>query len=182
MENLLSLIQSRQSERAYDSNRLVEQEKLDYIMEAVHMAPSACNAQPWKFIVVTDPEIQKQTASAIANMILGINHYAFEAPVHIIIVEEKANLTSRIGGTIKQKHFPYIDLGIAAAHIILAAKEQGLGSCIVGYFNEQKIKKILQIPNSKKVLLAITIGYSTQNLRKKTRKPFREVVSYNSYK
>ena len=181
MENLLSLIKKRQSDRVYDVTRLVEQEKLDYILEAARLAPSACNAQPWKFIVVTDPEIKKQTAAAIADKTLGMNHFAFQAPVHIVLVEENANFTSKAGGLVKQKHFPDTDLGIAAAYITLAAAEQGLGSCIVGWFDERKIREILGIPPSKRPMFVITLGYSTQNTREKKRKDLKEIVSYNGY-
>ncbi|MDD4713367.1 MAG: nitroreductase family protein, partial [Bacteroidales bacterium] len=111
----------------------------------------------------------------------GMNPFAHQAPVHIFIVEESANFTSNIGGTVKKKHFPHIDIGIAAAHIILAAAEQGLGSCIVGWFDEKKVKRLLDIPSSKRVLLAITLGYSKKPTMAKKRKNFEDVVSYNKY-
>lgn len=179
MQTLLELVQRRQSDRAYDANKLVEQEKLNYILEAARLSPSACNAQPWKLIVVNDPELKKQTASAISD--LGLNHYAYQAPVHIVIVEEEANFSSKVGGVVKRKHFPLIDLGIIAAHIVLASKEQGLGSCIVGWFDEKKITKLLGIPSSKRPVLIITLGYSTQTLREKKRKGMDKIVSYNHY-
>jgi nitroreductase len=181
-KNLLELVKKRQSDRNYDALRPVEQEKLDYILEVARLAPSACNAQPWKFIVVTDPELKKQTAAAIADRTLGMNHFAYQAPVHIILVEENANFTSKAGGLVKQKHFPDTDLGIAAAHITLAAAEQGLGSCIVGWFDEKKLRKLLGIPASKRPMFVITLGYSTQTTREKKRKGLKEVVSFNKYK
>jgi nitroreductase len=182
MDNLLDIIKIRQSDRAYDTDRPVEQEKLDYILEAARLAPSANNSQPWKFIIVTDPELKKKTAAAIADKTLGMNHFTFQAPVHIIIIEENTNFASKVGGFIKQKHFPDTDLGIAAAHITLAAAEQGLGTCIVGWFDEKKLKDILKIPSSKRPLLVITLGYSTQKLREKKRKNLNDIVSYNRYK
>jgi len=182
MKTFLELVKSRQSDRAYDIDRPVEAAKLDYIMEAVRLAPSACNAQPWKFIVVNEPEVVKETASCIADKALGMNHFAFQAPVFIVVLEEAANFTSKLGGTVKQKHFPHMDLGIAAAHITLAAAEQGLGTCIVGWFNEKKIRTVLDIPSSKRPVLVITLGYSTQALREKKRKLTEDVVSYNKYR
>lgn len=181
MRTFLDLVKNRQSDRAYDATRPVEQEKLDCILEAARLAPSACNAQPWSFIVVNDPELKQQTASAISSKALGMNHFAYQAPIHLFIIEESANFTSNLGGTVKQKHFPHIDLGIAAAHITLAAAEQGLGSCIVGWFDEKKIKRLLQIPASKRVILAITLGYSNQQVREKKRKMPNDIVSYNGY-
>lgn len=182
MKTFLELVQSRQSDRSYDITRPVEQEKLDYILEAARLAPSACDAQPWKFIVVNNSELIKETASAISDKALGMNHFVYQAPVQIFIIEEPTSFTSSAGGFVKNKHFPHIDLGIAAAHIVLAAQEQGLGSCILGWFDEKKVKNLLQIPSSKRVVLVITLGYSTQKTREKKRKTLKEVVSYNGYK
>ncbi|MDD4922617.1 MAG: nitroreductase family protein [Bacteroidales bacterium] len=182
MKTFLDLVKSRQSDRSYDATRPVEQEKLDYILEAGRLAPSACNAQPWSFMLVNDPELKKQTASALSGKGFGMNSFAHQAPVHLFIVEESANFTSNLGGIVKQKNFPQIDLGIAAAHMTLAAAEQGLGSCIVGWFDEKKVKQLLKIPSSKRVFLAITLGYSNQETREKKRKTLQEVVSYNKYK
>lgn len=180
--NFLKLVKSRQSDRAYDSNRPVEVEKLDYILEAVRLAPSACNAQPWRFIVVNDPALVKETASCVVDKALGMNHFAYQAPVFIVVLEESANLTSTLGSTVKQKHFPHMDLGIATAHLTLAAAEQGLGTCIVGWFNEKKLRSVLDIPSSKRPILVITMGYSTQTLREKKRKKMEDIVQYNKYR
>jgi len=179
MKTFLELVKSRQSDRAYDINRPVEAEKLDYILEAARLAPSACNAQPWKFIVVTDPLLRQETAGTIADKTLGINHFAFQAPVLVIVLEEAANFTSNFGSTVKQKHFPHMDLGIVAAHLTLAAADQGLGTCIVGWFNEKKMRSVLDIPSSKRPVLVITMGYSTQALREKKRKKMEDVVQFN---
>lgn len=182
MRSFLDLVRERQSDRVYDTLRIVEQEKLDYILEAARLAPSACNAQPWSFVVVNDPELKKQTASAISEGILGMNHFAYQAPVHIVIVEEAANFTSKTGGLVKQKHFPNFDLGIAAAHLTLAAAEQGLGSCILGWFNEKKLRKLLDIPSSKRPVLIVTLGYSADKNRQKKRKMANDLIHYNGYK
>ena len=182
MKTFLELVKVRQSDRGYDVTRAVEQEKLDYILEAARLAPSACDAQPWKFVVVNDPDVVKQTVQALSTKALGMNNFANQAPVQIFIIEEPTNFSSSAGGFLKNKHFPHIDLGIAASHIVLAAQEQGLGSCILGWFDEKKVKEILQIPSSRRVVLVITLGYSTQKTREKKRKTLGEVVSYNGYK
>ena len=179
--NLLDLIRSRQSDRAFDVSRPIELEKLERILEAGRLAPSACNAQPWKFIVVNDPELKNKVADCTSNRVLGMNHFTKQAPVHILIVEERANFTSTIGSLVKKKEFPQIDVGIAAAHICLAAKAEGIGSCIIGWFDEKKLRPLLGIPSSKRILLDIILGYSTQPLREKQRKSAEEVISYNKY-
>lgn len=177
--DFLQLVLSRQSDRAYDKERPVEVEKLERILEAARLAPSACNAQPWKFVVVTDYELASKVGKAAAG--LGMNKFAKDAPVHILVVEESANITSLLGGKVKGKHFPLIDIGIAAAHITLAAENEGLGSCILGWFDEKEIKQLTGIPASKRLLLDIAIGYPVKEKRKKMRKPKEKVISYNQY-
>lgn len=179
MNNFLSLAKARQSDRAYDTTRSVEAEKLERILEAARLAPSACNAQPWRFVVITDSGLSEKVGKAAAG--LGMNKFAATAPVHILIVEESANFTSMLGGKVKDKHFPLIDIGIAAAHISLAAEDEGLGSCILGWFDEKEIKKLTGIPSSKRLLLDITIGYPVKEKRKKSRKDKEKVISYNKY-
>lgn len=174
-----ALATARQSDRAYDKNREVEPEKLERILEAARLAPSACNAQPWKFVVITDKELSVKVGKATAG--LGMNKFAKDAPVHILIVEESANITSKLGGKVKGKHFPLIDIGIAAAHICLAAEAEGLGSCMLGWFDEKAIKALTGIPESKRLLLDVIVGYPAKEKRKKMRKAKEKVVSYNKY-
>ena len=177
--DFLDLVTSRQSDRAYDKNRPVEEEKLERILEAARLAPSACNAQPWKFVVVNDPALSVKVGKASAG--LGMNKFAKDAPVHILIVEESMNVTSLLGSKIKDKYFPLVDIGIAASHICLAAEAEGLGSCILGWFDEREIKKLVGIPQKKRLLLDITIGYSLKPKKPKVRKPKEKVISYNKY-
>lgn len=180
-EYFYELIRNRQSDRAYDT-RPVEKEKILRIIEAARLAPSACNAQPWRFIVVDDVELKNKLADAAASRILGINHFTKQAPVHIVVVMESANLTSNFGSLVKGKTFPLIDIGIAAEHICLAAKAEGLGSCMLGWFDEPAVKKLLNIPKSRRVPLIITLGYPlTSDVREKRRKDLDEVVSFNGY-
>lgn len=177
--DFLQLAMSRQSDRTYDKERPVEPEKLERILEAGRLAPSACNAQPWKMVVLTDQELARKVGKAAAG--LGMNKFAKDAPVHILVVEESANITSLLGGKLKNKHFPLIDIGILAAHIVLAAESEGLGSCILGWLDEKEIKRLTGIPDSKRLLLDITIGYPVKEKRKKIRKEKNKVISYNQY-
>jgi len=179
-EKMLELITSRQSDRKY-SNKSIDKEQLDRIAEAGRMSPSACNAQPWKFIVVDDPVLIKKLAVAASAKILGMNSFVSQAMAIIVIVREKANFSSKIGGTIKSKDYSLIDIGIASENICLQAMAEGLGSCMIGWFDEDGVRKILGIPQSKRVLLMITLGYSLSDQRTKRRKPREEVVSYNRY-
>jgi len=180
--DFLELVSTRQSDRAFDPDRPVERKKIERILEAARLAPSACNAQPWHMIVIDDPELKNRVADATSARALGMNHFTKQAPVHILLVEERVNLTSGIGGWVKQKDYAQMDLGILAAHITLAAHAEELGSCILGWFNETKMRELLSIPDNKRVWLDIAIGYSRQPLRSKKRKALQEVVSYNGYK
>ena len=181
MENFHVLAAQRQSDRAFDPSRPVEKEKIMRILETARVAPSACNSQPWHFVVVDDAELRHQLADAVASKLIGINHFTKQAPLHIVIVEEKPNLTAGIGSWVKDKNFAHIDVGIVAAHIVLAAEEEGLGSCILGWFDEDKVRQLLNIPSGKRILLDIVIGYSTQPDRKKARKSLDKIVSWNRY-
>lgn len=179
-ERMLELIKSRQSDRSY-TGQAVEKDKLERILEAGRLAPSACNAQPWKFIVVDDPMLLSRMAEVASAKLLGMNAFVAQAPVQIVIVREKPNLSSRIGGTIKNKDYSLIDIGIASENICLQAAAEGLGSCMIGWFDEGMVRKILKIPVSKRVELIITIGYAAGNRREKRRKPPEEVISHNRY-
>ena len=179
--DFLELVRNRQSDRAYDTTRPVEKEKLDRIIEAARLAPSACNGQPWKFIVVDDPDINKEVAKTCVAEALFMNHFTQQAPVHIIIIEEKTNVSSSFGGWVKKKEFPQVDIGIAAAHMVLAAEAEGLGSCMIGWFNEDKMKEILGVPSSKRILLDIIIGYPAKPKKEKKRKSTQEICCHNKY-
>ncbi|MBV5282262.1 MAG: nitroreductase family protein [Paludibacter sp.] len=180
MKTFLELVQNRQSDRAFFDTP-VEKEKIERILEAARLAPSACNSQPWKFVVVTNAEKRTLVADATASKVLSMNHFTKQAPVQLVLIEENSNFTSNIGGMLANKHYPHIDLGIAASHISLAATDEGLGSCIVGWCNEKKVRKALDIPRNKRVLLVIFLGYSNQPSRTKTRKTIEEIVSWEKY-
>ncbi|OFY45192.1 MAG: NAD(P)H nitroreductase [Bacteroidetes bacterium RBG_13_44_24] len=179
-KEMLEFIVSRQSDRRY-SNKTVESDKLGRIIDAGRMSPSACNAQPWKFVVITDPPVLKKLADAASAKLLQMNKFVDEAPAMIVVVREKPNVVSKIGGTIKDKDYSLIDIGIASENICLQAKAEGLGSCMIGWFDEASVRKILGIPGKKRVELIITLGYSLSEYRTKKRKPPEEVVSYNKY-
>jgi nitroreductase len=179
-KSILDLIISRQSDRKY-SDKPIEQDKLDRIIEAGRMSPSACNAQPWKFVVVNDPSLVLKVADAASAKLIGMNSFVAQAPVIIVIVREKPNMSSKVGATIKDKDYSLFDIGIATENICLQAKAEGIGSCIIGWFDEKMIRKLLEIPRSKRVELIITLGYSLSEQRQKRRKPPEEIVSYNKY-
>jgi nitroreductase len=178
--NFLELAKTRQSIRKY-SPKEVEPEKIARCIEAARLAPSACNSQPWKFIIVNDAELKDRIAKETYNAVVTFNKFVKEAPVIVLIIMEKPTLISQIGGRIKDKDFYLIDIGIAAEHFCLQAAEEGLGTCMLGWFNEKKIAEMLHLPKNKRIGLLITLGYSDSSLREKIRKTTDEILKYNSY-
>jgi nitroreductase len=180
-EELLKLIAKRQSVRAY-ADTPIEKEKLMRCIEAARLAPSACNAQPWKFIIIDDPVLKNKIADLTASRILSMNHFTKQAPIHVAIVREKANFTSGMGQVLKDKEYPLIDIGIATAQFCLQATAEGLGTCILGWFQEKEVKRLLNIPRNKRLELIITVGYpATDDVRPKVRKDTDQILSFNGY-
>lgn len=176
------LITNRQSVRRYDDTP-VESEKLHQCLEAARLAPSASNSQPWHFVVVNESGLLKKLAPLTAGPLGSFNQFVQQAPVVIAIVLEKPKLLTELGGRLKKREFPLIDIGIAAEHFCLQAAELGLGTCMLGWFDEKGVKALLGIPQKKSVGLLITLGYAPEDyrLRQKTRKSLTQVVSYNTY-
>lgn len=176
MESFFDLINKRQSCRKY-SNRPVEKEKLIKCIESARVAPSACNSQPWHFIVVNNKELVSKVAKCVQDKIM--NKFTDECTAFIIVVEESGNLTSRAGALMKSQDYRSVDLGIATEHICLAATEQNLGTCILGWFNEKELKGLLGISKLKRVRLVIAMGYPQSNdIRKKVRKNLDEILTF----
>ncbi len=177
------LIYKRQSDRRYLPDKMIEEDKLMRILEAGRLAPSASNSQPWTFIVVDDPQLKDEVAKATHGKLIGINKWVIQAPLLIVMVIEKPKITTQIGGTIKNKEYPLIDIGIAAEHMCLQAAEEGIGSCMLGWYDEKRIKKLLNIPKRKTIGLVISFGYTPQDykVRNKIRKNFEQIVKRNKY-
>ena len=179
--SFLDLANKRYSVRNYKSTP-VPQEKMRRCIEAARLAPSACNSQPWKFIIVDDPELVNELAKAAFEGLLDFNNFAFKAPVLVLIVSERQKILAKFGSIVKKKNFSLMDIGIAAEHLCLQASEEGLGSCMLGWFNEKKVKKLLSIPTLKRVELMITVGFSADDkIPDKKRKSMDEILSYNKY-
>ena len=178
--NFLELVKIRQSSRKY-SSQAVEHEKIQRCIEAARLAPSACNSQPWTFVVVDDPGLCGKVARETYNAVIPFNRFVAQAPVIVAIVMEKSTAIAQIGGRIRNKDFYLIDTGIAAEHFCLQAAEEGLGTCMLGWFNEKNVQRLLNIPKNKRIGLLITMGYSESRLREKTRKSINDILKYNSY-
>ena len=172
--DFLTIAQNRQSCRSYDENRPVEQEKLDAILEAVRLAPSACNGQPYH-LTVCRGEAAKEVAKATMGM--GMNKFAAQAPILIVISEMPYVKSAALGAKLKKNDYRSIDIGIAAAYLTAEATAQGLGTCILGWLDDEKLRNIcgLEFP----ARLVITLGYPKEDdkLRSKKRKEISELVT-----
>jgi len=175
------LVLKRQSVRGY-ADKQIEKEKITQCIEAARLAPSACNSQPWTFIIVDDKELKNKVAKATYDELASFNKFTKEANVIIVVVMEIPNFSAKIGSIIKDIDYAHIDMGIAVEHFCLQATELGLGTCILGWSKQSKIKKILNIPKNKKVGLLITVGYAKEEkIREKLRKSQKEMSCYNKY-
>lgn len=176
------LILTRQSVRKYASTP-VETEKINQCLEAARLAPSASNSQPWHFIVVNEEPLRTEVAKATFSDVQLINKFTIQAPVMVVIVIEKARLITRLAMQVKKKEWPLIDIGITAEHFCLQATELGLGTCMIGWFDENKIQKLLNIPSGKSIGLVISLGYPEEGYKQriKTRKAQDEIITWNGY-
>ena len=168
MKNLLELIETRYSARSY-SDMVVEQEKIDYILECARLAPSAVNFQPWKFIIVESEEKRTALHAGYAQ------EWFQQAPLYIVVCGDKSQSWTRK----KDSHdHADIDAAIAAEHICLAATEVGLGSCWVCNFRPAIVSEVLGIDGETVYPVAIIpIGYATDTPTLKKRKALDEILT-----
>ena len=172
------LVQKRQSDRKY-APEPVAREHILKCLEAARLAPSACNSQPWKFIVVDDKAKLAELSEAAIG--LGMNKFTAQVPVMIAVVQERMNLEAKAGALLKDKDYSLMDLGMAVEHFCLQAAELGLGTCIMGWFDEKRVRKVLEVPRGLRVQLLLTLGHPAAPTRSKVRKPLEEMSSWNRY-
>ncbi len=172
--NFTEIAKARQSCRNYDASRMVEQEKLDAILEAARLAPSACNGQPYHFTVCKG-EYAREVAHAVMGM--GMNKFAIDAPVMIVISEKPYVKTAALGAKVKNNDYRSIDIGITTAYLTAEATAQGLDTCILGWLDDAKLREICGLDAPAR--LVITLGYAKEGdpLREKKRKRLDDLVT-----
>jgi nitroreductase len=176
MKQFDDIIRERRSVRRY-LDRPVEQEKLRAVIEAARLAPSACNAQPWRFVAVTE----KQTRERLLREGLGgavPNTWAQTAPCVVVACSDLQLFTHTLGETVQGVHYHLIDLGIALEHLVLKATELGLGSCYIGWFRGKQIARVLDLPGSWKAECLVTLGYPESVPEASPRKPLEEIAVF----
>ncbi len=181
------LVKKRYSCRKY-LHVPVEREKIEKCIESARLAPSACNSQPWNFIVVDEKEKLKAVSDAALSGIYSMPKLMADAPVLIIVTVNKGNFSAKVGNFVRDTMFYLIDIGIACEHLVLQAAELGLGTCYIGWFNEKEVKKKLGLGKSINIPLIITMGNPDESHRSKditrrfanggARKPLKDVMRY----
>ena len=166
---LMEIIKGRRSIRAYDS-RPVEKEKIEAVLEAARLAPSARNRQKWQFIVVTDPQVKEKMLDACNNQ-----QFVKQAPAVIVACGKEPGFMSC------EQPVETIDVSIAVSFLILKAYEEGLGTCWLGNFNKDKVKAVLGIPDDVSVVAVTPIGYPAENPNARPRVSLDDIVSWDKY-
>lgn len=176
MSQFLELCQKRQSCRSF-ADKPVEHDKLVNCIEAARLAPSACNSQPWSFVVVETPELVTEVAAC--GQSAGINSFLEGAKSFIFVLEEHAKLMPGIACMLDSQYFAEVDTGAAALSVCLAAEDQGLGTCYIGLFDRPKLCALLDIPEHKHFAAMIAVGYPKKDtVRPKKRKALADITRF----
>lgn len=166
------VIKKRKSVRKFKPDPIPEK-IMNEIIEAGRIAPSAKNYQPWHFVIINDPDLKEQMVKACRDQ-----RFVGEGAAIIVGCALTDSAWGRMGGYMSSWS---VDLSIALDHIILAAVNEGLGTCWIGAFDEEQVKRILRIPDNVRVLALTPIGYPNEDPKDRGRKPLKEIVSYNAY-
>lgn len=181
-ENFEALQEARESCRV-NRDEPVSREALTHLVDVARLSPSGCNAQPWRFIIVDEPEAKEALRKALPDGKLNGCPWAEHVPAFIVICEDEAHLHTGVAEHYGSQHFAQMDIGMAAMALCYEATSMGLGTCMLGTLNQENIKQALGIPAERTVRLVITVGYPANEAapRKKTRKSLEEIVSYNRW-
>jgi len=175
----LTLVEQRKSIRRF-MDTPVEREKILTCIEAARIAPSAENSQPWRFLILDDPDIRKQFAEKVFSGIYSVSKFAAKAPVMIVILAQLNMVAHKLGKQVQDIHFHLLDIGIAGEHLVLQAEELGLGTCWMGWFNVKRARKFLELPKKYKIIALLPMGYYEKKpSRERKRKSLEEIAWFN---
>lgn len=177
---LLDLIIQRQSCRSFLPKEVPRPLILKCI-EAARLSPSACNSQPWHFVIADEPALVKRLGDSVFSGIYAMNAHAKTAPVLVAVIRGYSTMAARFGGLLRGTKYNLIDTSIAAEHFCLQASELGLSTCWLGWFDERKAKKILKVPWNKKIDCLISLGFPADTPREKNRKFLHDIYDFGAY-
>ena len=174
--DFMEIANARQSCRSYDESKPVEPEKLQAVLEAARLAPSACNGQPYILTVCTGGKARE--VALLTRGLGGMNKFAVQAPVCIVVSEGAYVRTAALGARVKGNDYRSIDIGIMTAYLTAEATAQGLSTCILGWLDDEKIRQVCGTNSATR--LVITLGYAAEGdkLRTKKRKELGELVRF----
>lgn len=179
MDDFLALVRRRTSTRRY-LDQSIPREHLMQCVEAARLAPSACNAQPWSFVVIDDQPTLQRLAKTVCHGMHAFNKFTGAAAAWIVLVSDREGFVRKAAQKVKGTDYYLIDIGIAAEHISLQAESLGLGSCMIGWFDENNLKRELDLPRRAKVDLFIALGYpATSPGKPRSRKSLQEIMRFH---
>ncbi|MCR4421275.1 MAG: NAD(P)H nitroreductase [Spirochaetales bacterium] len=181
-QEVFELFKKRFSCRNFLKDKVIERDKILRCLEAARLAPSASNSQPWKYIVIDDPILKNEVVEYLTIGKIRFNQFAKDASAIIVVTEEPKNIELSIGQVALGRNFANFDIGCSVMQFCLAATDIGLATCILGIFDEKKIKKLLKIPFNRKIIVLIALGFTDQMPKEKKRKEIEKIYSYNIYK
>lgn len=177
---LEQVILKRRSIRKF-LDKPVEREKINACLEAARLAPSACNSQPWHYIVIDDPKVKADFCNEAFSGVYNMTRWAEKAPVLVAVVSDRGNFTSRIGNFFRNTEFFLVDQGISGEHFVLRAHDLGLGTCWIGWLNSDKAARFFNLPKSKKIEHLFAVGYPAETPDPRPRAKLEDIVSYNKF-
>ena len=176
---LQKIIFQRRSIRRY-LPRPVEREKVLTCLRAAQAAPSSQNSQPWRFMVIDDPDLKRRFSEAAFSGIYTATRFAEAAPVFILILARIDFVAGRLGRQIQGVPYNLLDIGIAGEHVVLQAEELGLRTCWIGWFDVRKTRRFFKIPRKYKIVAMLSLGYSDKRPpRDPSRKALEEIAWFN---
>lgn len=179
IQKLMELLRQRSSCRKY-KNKQVSDSAIGNCLEAARLAPSACNKQPWRFIIVRNTEKLKKICNE--GLLPGIPMpWLNDAPVIVVLCSKISIFTHKIAPILSGVDYSMLDIGIAGEHFVLAAEAQGLGTCWIGWFKEKKIKNLLNIPKNIKILSLISLGYPENVSDSPPKKSIEEITNWENW-
>ncbi len=182
MDTLISILKTRSSIRKYKTDH-VDRSLILKCVEAARLSPSACNIQPWEFVIIDDAELKRKVSDQAFDGIYSQNKFAKLAPVLVVVLAHPDLATSKVAKCIHGDKYYLIDIGIACSNFILQAHELGLGCCLLGWFDIIAIKKIMQLSEDMIVACMLTLGYPEfDKLEIKNRKNINEIIKFNGHK
>ena len=177
---LEKVIQNRRSIRKF-LPKPVEREKIDACLEAARLAPSACNSQPWHYIVLDDPQTKDAFCKAVFTGLYKMSAWVATAPVIVAVVSDRGSVVSRLGNFFRDTEFFLVDQGISGEHFVLRAHDLGLGTCWIGWLDSKKAAQFFNLPKGKKIEHLFAVGYPAEEPSPRPRAALKDIVSYNKF-